>query len=144
LGPRIPALYAEAVKAATQWVLEPVEEHRRAAQASGNALGASAPAGLLAMAVGWTGGSLAPPMSVSNPKVPKPPPVPPGPFLPAKAVAGALLLLTAKGEPAQATRTQRVFAELGLGVAEGRFPWPEVEIKTPEIERTWKRRISKV
>jgi len=101
-------------------------------------------AGLLAMAAGWTGGSLAPPMTVSNPKVPQPPPVPPGPFVPAKAVAGAILLASVKGNPAIVVPMQRSFVDLGIGVAEGRFVWPEgKKVQKDETTRTWKQRISK-
>jgi hypothetical protein len=145
IGSRLPPLDTEAFKAAAQWVLDPSEENRRAAQVRGETVGVGAPAGALAVATGWTGGSLAPPMPNTNPKVPQPPPVPPGPFLPAKAVAGAILLAAAKGDPAKAAQTQRSFVELGIGVAEGRFVWPEVkEAKKGEIERTWKRRISRI
>ena len=144
-GSDLPPLDLEAFKAAAKWVLDPSEENRHAAQTRGKALGASAPAGLIAMAAGWTGGSLAPPMTSANPKVPQPPPVPPGPFVPAKAVAGAILLASAKGDPTKLLPMQRSFVELGIGVAEGRFVWPEVK-KAPkdETKRTWKQRISKV
>jgi hypothetical protein len=113
-----------AFKTTVQWVLDPTEEHRCAAQAPGTTAGLGSPAGGLAMATTWTGGSLAPPNS--DPRVP---PVPPGPFLPAKVVAGAVLLAAVKGEPARIADTQRLFVELGIGVAEGRFTWPEVEQK---------------
>jgi hypothetical protein len=141
IGSRLPPLHTEAFKAAAQWVLDPSEENRRAAQMRGQAVGAGAPAGLLAMATGWTGGSLAPPMP-PNPKVPPPPPVTPGPFLPAKAVAGAILLAVSKGEPSRVVQTQRSVVELGIGVAEGRFVWPESKGPGKAEDRTWKRRIS--
>jgi hypothetical protein len=133
---------AAACKAAVAWVLEPTEGNRRAAQPPSEAAGPSTPAGGLALATLWTGGSLAPSTTQPNPKVPPAPPVPPGPFLPARAVAGAILLASVKGEPTRIADTQRLFVELGMGVAEGRFVWPEV--KRISRERTWKRRISKL
>lgn len=111
-----------ACKVAVQWVLEPTEEHRAAAQAPAEAAGLGTPAGGLAMAVAWSGGSLSPANL---------PPVPPGPYLPARAVAGAVLLAAVKGDPVKIADTQRLFVELGLGVAEGRFAWPETKKPAP-------------
>jgi uncharacterized protein DUF6931 len=109
-----------ACKAAVQWVLDPSAENREAVKAPGEAASAGSPAGLLAMATTWTGGSLAP----SNL-----PAVPPGPDLPARGVAGAIALAAVKGDPLQIADTQRRFVELGIGVAEGRVVWPEIKPK---------------
>jgi hypothetical protein len=137
-GSSLAPLETAAFKAAVAWVLEPIEENRRAARAPGEAAGAGNPAGGLAMAAAWTGGSLAPPSAPNpNPKVPAPPPVPPGPFLPAKAVAGSILLASVKSEPAKIADTQRLFVEMGIGVAEGRFVWPEVKPKPQKPQSTW-------
>jgi hypothetical protein len=38
-----------------------------------------------------------------------------------------ILLAAVKGEPTRIADTQRLFLELGIGVAEGRFVWPEVK-----------------
>jgi len=51
---------ALALAAAEAWVYKPDEEHRAAAQARAEAAGTRSPAGLVAQAVGWSGGSLAP------------------------------------------------------------------------------------
>jgi hypothetical protein len=132
---------AEALKAAARWVLDPTEENRAAAKAPGEAAGIGTPAGGLALATVWTGGSLAPPMRSTNPKVPQPPPVPPGPFVPAKAVAGSILLASTKADPTKIRETQRAFVELGIGVAEGRFTWPEKrKSERTDTGRTWKLR----
>jgi hypothetical protein len=109
-----------AAKAAVQWVLDPSEENRQAAKAPGDAAGPGTPAGSLALAASWTGGSLA----AANL-----PPVPPGPFLPAKGVAGAVALAAVKGDPLKIADTQRLFVELGITVAEGRVVWPELKKK---------------
>lgn len=144
IGARLSPPDAEALKAAARWVLDPSEENRRAAQARGEDAGVRAPAGALAMAAGWTGGSLAPPMPATNPKVPPPPPVPPGPFVPARAVSAAIMLVVAKGDPRRFVQTQRSFVELGIGVAEGRFLWPEARTeRAVSAERTWKLRVSR-
>src|SRR5262245_48970784 len=123
---QLSAVEAAACKAAVAWVLAPSEENRAAAQAPGEAAGLSTPAGLLAMATTWTGGSLAPVTTNPDPKIPPIPPVPPGPFLPAKAVAGAILLAAVKSDPPTLRQRQQAFVDLGIGVAEGRFVWPEL------------------
>jgi hypothetical protein len=118
-GSALSAPEEAAYKAAARWVLEPSEDNRKAAQAPAEKAGLGKPAGGLAMAAAWTGGSLAPPNL---------PPVPPGAFLPARAVAGAIQLAAVKADPVRIADTQRLFAELGVGVAEGRFVWPDRKI----------------
>ena len=98
--------------AAVQWVLQPNEQNRAAAKAPAAATGPDSPAGALARAANWTGGSLGPPNA---------PPVPPGPFMPAMAVATAVKFAAIKVEPAKMADTRRLFVELGIGVAEGRY-----------------------
>lgn len=127
----LPQVELAAEKAAARWVLDPSEENRKAAQAPGEAAKMGTPAGCLAMAAAWTGGSLAPPIPQPHAKAPPIPPVPPGPFLPAKAVAGAIMLASVKAEPSRIVDTQRLFVELGIGVAEGRFVWPDVQLPKP-------------
>lgn len=133
-GSNLSPAEAAAAKAAVQWVLDPSEENRKAAQAPGEAAKVGTPAGCLAMAATWTGGSLAPPVPSPHAKAPPIPPVPPGPYLPAKAVAGAVMLAAVKAEPARIIDTQRLFVELGIGVAEGKFARPEPPQK-PQVER---------
>lgn len=118
----MPAPELSAWKAAVEWVLDPTEESRRAAQARGEAIGVGSPAGGIATAAGWTGGSISPP---------KAPAVPPGPFMPAKAVAGAVQLIAARAEPVRIADVQRRLVEMGIGVAEGRFVWPDVPREAP-------------
>jgi hypothetical protein len=95
-------------------VLRPTEQSRAAAKAPAEAAGTDSPAGALASAANWTGGSLGPPHSA---------PVPPGPFMPAMAVAAAVKFAAIKVEPARIPDTQRLFVELGMAVAEGRYLW---------------------
>jgi hypothetical protein len=102
-----------ACKAAVQWVVQPTEENRAAAQAPAREAGLVTPAGQLAMAANQTGGNIAPPNTPS---------MAPGPFAPANAVAIAVKMATSKAEPVKIVDTQRLFVELGIGVAEGRFP----------------------
>ncbi len=101
-----------ACKAAVRWIMAPTEENRAAAKGPADAAGPASPAGGLASAATFTGGSIAPP---------KAPPMPPPPFAPAKAVAAAIKLATTKADPVKIAETQKLYLELGIGIAEGRF-----------------------
>jgi hypothetical protein len=127
-GEVLPPAEAAALKAAVVWVLDPTEANRSAAKAPAEAAGIETPAGGLATAAMWTGGSLTPPM-------PKVPPVVPGPYLPAKGVTGAVLLASIKAAGSGIEETQRRFVDLGIGVAEGRVTWPDVKPKA--TGKTW-------
>jgi hypothetical protein len=127
-GAALPPAELAATRASVTWVLDPSEQNRQAAEKAAAAVEKGTPAELLAVAVAWTGGSLSPP-------VPKVPPVPPGPYLPAKGVYGAVLLAATKAGGADVQETLRAFVELGLGVAEGRYAWPDVRPKA--VGATW-------
>jgi hypothetical protein len=90
-----------ALMAAVIWVLWPTEANRSAAEGWGGSVGPACAPGALAMAAGGSGG-----------------------MTPAKAVANAVKIAVTKTEPARFADTQRLFVELGIGVAEGRFSWP--------------------
>jgi hypothetical protein len=105
-GNELSASEKAACKAAVRWVLQPLEGNRAAAKGPAEAAGPASPAGALAMAANQTGGSLA---------------LPPGPFAPARAVANAVKFASLKGDPVRTADRQRLFVELGMGVAEGRF-----------------------
>jgi len=102
----------EACKAAVRWVVHPTEENRAAANIPAEAAGHASPAGVLAGAAFQTGGNIAPPTM---------PPMAPRPFDHAKAVARAVILASTKVDPLKIVDTQRLFVDLGIGVAEGRF-----------------------
>jgi hypothetical protein len=112
-GNELSASEKAACKAAVRWVLQPLEGNRAAAKGPAEAAGPASPAGALAMAANQTGGSLA---------LPNLPPLPPRPFFaPARAVANAVKFASLKGDPVRTADRQRLFVELGMGVAEGRF-----------------------
>ena len=123
MGDKLSPQEKSACAAAVAWALWPVEENRAAARAPAEAAGPTSPASALASAAFQTGGNLAPP---------KAPPMPPPPFAPAKGVAGAVKLASTKCDPIKIPDTQRLFVELGIGVAEGRFVQPEVANKTTD------------
>lgn len=111
-GDRLSPTEKGAARAAVRWVLQPAEENRAAANVPAGAAGVANPAGELARATNLTGGSLAPPRF---------PPVPPDPFAPARSAATAIKLSCAQAEPLRIVDTQRLYLELGIGIAEGRY-----------------------
>ena len=66
-GAGLPEGEAAAFRASAAWVLDPTEENRHAAEQAAAAAGKGTAAELLAVGVGWTGGSLAPPLPPSLP-----------------------------------------------------------------------------
>ena len=105
-----------ACRAAVRWVLAPSEEYRAAARQPAEAAGPASPAGGLATAAHLTGGNIAPP---------KAPPMSPAPFAHAKAVSGAAKLASTKSDPVRIAETQKIYVELGIAIAEGRFSVPQ-------------------
>jgi hypothetical protein len=103
-----------ALKAAVNWVVEPSDANRRAAKVPGEADDFRTPAGFVAMAVFWSGGSLIDGQPVE---------IPPGPFQTAKAVAGGVLLAGLQGAAAKIKERQRRFLALGAEVAKGNYLW---------------------
>jgi hypothetical protein len=101
-----------AAAAAVKWVLEPTDENRAATKAPAEDAGYASPAGSLARAANWTGGSLGPPEM---------PVVPPGRFMPATAAATAIKFASVKVEPIRIAGTKRLFVDLGIEVLEGRY-----------------------
>lgn len=112
--PRPTVRQEEALKAALAWVQEPSEENRRSADAASQVTGQDTPAGGLALAAFYSGGS------ISLPGLPS---VAPKPFLTAKTVAGVVLLASCQISPDQIAQCQRQFLALAADVAEGRSRW---------------------
>ena len=113
-GPAPKPAAAEAIAAARNWVREPDDAKRRECYRAGAAAGLDQAGGLVASAVYFTGGSIAPP---ELPEV-----------APAEHVAGDLLgaavtLAAVKFQPERAAQTVERFLALGLEVAKGQKPW---------------------
>ena len=90
-GGKLAGKEAEALGAAVRWVIDPRDEHRQAAAAAGNAAGGTGtPIGALALATGWSSGSMAP---SGLPEV-KPPE-----FLTQTVVGSAILAAAATAHP---------------------------------------------
>ncbi|HKG93341.1 MAG TPA: hypothetical protein VKA84_15650 [Gemmatimonadaceae bacterium] len=104
-----------ALDATERWLTQPSEEHRRAAMAAAEVAGLGTAAGCAALAAFLSGGSIAPPDA---------PAVPPGEFLTAKAVTGAVLSAAAAGDPEKLPETLRASAEQGVELAQRIQLWP--------------------
>lgn len=105
-----PAAETAALAAAENWVFKPSEEHRRACFAPAQALEFATPAAYAAMAVFWSGGSLAPP---DAPVV-----IPPGDTLTGTAAAAAALLAAAR-EPAAIKAHYEALLRQAVDIANG-------------------------
>ena len=108
-----PAITA-ALEATERWIMQPTEEHRRQALHFGETADFGTPAGCAALAAFMTSGSLAPPHA---------PPVPPGEFMTAKAVAGSVTLSAVLTEPERAVEKFNEFVKIGLEVADRTKLW---------------------
>ena len=113
-GANPPPPIAAALQAAEKWVADPSEENRRAAMPAAEAAEFKTPAGCAAVAAFWSGGSLAPPNV---------PVVPPGEYLTAHGVAGAVMLAAVQAEPEKAPEKFRKFLAQGIEVAKGTQQW---------------------
>jgi hypothetical protein len=114
-GAEPPAPIMAALEATERWIVQPTEEHRRAAMRFAETAELSTPAGCAALAAFVSGGSLAPPNVEA---------VPPDEFLTAKAVAGSVTLAAVATEPERAPEKFREFIRLGLEVADRTKLWP--------------------
>jgi hypothetical protein len=104
-----------ALDAAERWVVQPTEEHRRQALQFGEAADFGTAAGCAALGAFMSGGSLGPPQA---------PVVPPGEFMTAKAVSGAVILAAVLPEPAKAPAKFEDYVKVGLEVADRTKLWP--------------------
>ncbi len=100
-----------------EWIADPRDEHRRAAFGWAETMGFGTPWGLAALAVFFSGGSLAPPSLE---------PVAPGELDSAKAVVGAVALAAATSRPDDPTAAFREFITRGTQLAD------RIKLWTPE------------
>ncbi len=105
---------AAALQTAEKWVADPSEENRRAAMPAAEAAEFKTPAGCTAVAAFWSGGSLGPPNV---------PAIPPGEYLTAHGVAGAVMLAAVQSQPDKAPEKYRKFLAQGIEVAKGTQRW---------------------
>lgn len=109
-----PSAIRGALDATERWVTQPTDENRRLAMRMAEAAQFNTPAGCAALAVFFSGGSIAPAGS---------PPVPAPEFVSAKAIAGAVIAAAVITEPEKAPEKFRAFIAQGLDVVEKLHLW---------------------
>ena len=114
-GENPPPKIRAALEAAEKWIAQPAEENRRAAKAAADAAGLDSAAGCAALGAFFSGGSLAPPDA---------PVAPPGPYLTAKAIGGAVVLAAVAREPEKAPEKFRASLAQGLEITQKIKLWP--------------------
>ena len=127
MGPEPSTEAAAALEAARAWVVDPMDEKRRAAFPAARKAGLGTPVGCTAAAAFFSGGSLAPPDL---------PVVAPPADVTGKMVANAVVLAAVIKEPEKAVQKQAAFLRTGREVAEGQRPWPQ---SAPERSATTSR-----
>jgi hypothetical protein len=107
---------AAALAAALAWVCEPTEHNRRAAKDAADATELATAAGLVGLAVFFSGGSIAPPDT---------PAVEPAEHLAAQTVRGAVMAAAVMHKPQHAEDHYRDFLKLALDIAQRRLRWDQ-------------------
>jgi hypothetical protein len=106
-GDNPPPKIKACLEATEKWIAQPTEEHRRAAMAAAETAELGTAAGCAGLGAFFSGGSLAPPDA---------PAVPPGEYLTAKAISGAVIFAAVTGEPEKAPERFQGFVAQGLDV----------------------------
>src|SRR5450759_202773 len=106
-GENPPPKIRAALDATERWVAQPNEDNRRSAMEAAQKAELGTAAGCAGLAAFFSGGSLAPPDA---------PAVPPGEFLAAKAVSGAVIFAAVAKEPERAPEKFRSFVAQGVEV----------------------------
>ncbi len=96
-----------ALDATERWIAQPTDDNRRSAMGAAEKAELGTAAGCAGLAAFFSGGSLAPPDA---------PAVPPGEFLAAKAVSGAVIFAAVAKEPERAPEQFRSFVAQGVEV----------------------------
>jgi hypothetical protein len=114
-GDNPPPKIKMALEATERWISQPTEENRRAAMAAAETAEFGTPAGCAGLAAFFSGGSLAPPDA---------PPVPPGEYLTARAVSGAVIFAAVATEPEKAPDKFKSFVAQAVDVTRRIQRWP--------------------
>jgi hypothetical protein len=107
-GENPPPKIKGALDATEKWIAQPNEDNRRSAMAAAQKAELGTAAGCAGLAAFFSGGSLAPPEA---------PVVPPGEFLTAKAVSGAVIFAAVAKEPERAPEKFKSFVAQGVDVS---------------------------
>jgi hypothetical protein len=99
-GPDPPPDIRTSLSATEKWIVQPNDENRRGAMKAAEQATFGTPAGCAGLGAFFSGGSLGPPDT---------PPNPPGEFMTAKAVAGAVMLAAVSTEPEKAPEKYQAY-----------------------------------
>jgi hypothetical protein len=116
------AAVAATLEATRHWIAEPTDAHRRAAFAYAEQAGLGTAVGFAAIAAFLSGESVAPPNV---------PPVPPGEWDAAKAVAATVIMAAAESRPDDADGAMREFLQQGLELADRVRLWQPATESAP-------------
>jgi hypothetical protein len=106
-GPDAPPNIRASLSATEKWIVQPNDENRRNAMTAAEEATFGTPAGCAGLGAFFSSGSLGPPDT---------PPNPPGEFMTAKAVAGAVMLAAVATEPEKAPEKYQAFLAQALEV----------------------------
>jgi hypothetical protein len=106
-GEHPPPKIKAALDATEKWIAQPNDDNRRSAMAAAEKAELGTAAGCAGLAAFFSGGSLAPPNA---------PVVPPGEYLTAKAVVGAVIFAAVAKEPERAPEKFKSFVAQGVDV----------------------------
>lgn len=116
-GSNPPPVIQASLAATEKWIAQPNEDNRRAAMKAAEAAQFGTAAGCAGLGAFFSGGSLAPPEA---------PVTPPGEFMTAKAVAGAIMIAAVTPAPEKAPETYRAFIAQGMEVAQKINLWQKL------------------
>lgn len=106
-GPEPPPKIKASLEATEKWIAQPDDESGRAAMAAAKEAQTATAAGCAGMAAFFSGSSLGPPHV---------PPIPPGEYLTAKAVSGAVIYAAVGKDPVNAPERFQSFVAQGVDV----------------------------
>jgi hypothetical protein len=106
-GPEPPPKIKESLEATEKWIAQPDDENGRAAMTAAKVAETSTAAGCAGMAAFFSGSSLGPAHV---------PPIPPGEYLTAKAVSGAVIYAAVGKDPVNAPERFQSFVAQGVDV----------------------------
>jgi hypothetical protein len=118
LGPKASPEATAALETSRAWVADPSDDHRRAAYAAAERAGFDTAAGCVALAVFFSGGSLAPPDFQ---------PAPAPEHVTGSMVATALALAVVLDAPEKARQKCDALLQTAIDVADGKNFWPGIK-----------------
>jgi hypothetical protein len=119
-GAEAPPKIKASLAATEKWIVQPTDENRRAAMAAAQEADVGTPAGCAGVGAFFSGGSLGPPNTPANP---------PGEFMTAKAVAGAVMLAVVSTEPDKAPEKYKAFLAQAVEVTRKIKLWEQAAPK---------------